>query len=258
MTIDMKSYAGEVAPAAVERETNTYQDEAEYPFPLPPESAPEQPELIPAAVEPQTVVQEESEGERNFKALRESVEKLKAEREEEKRDYQAQLDMLRANQRPEAKPKQMFEGMDDSDIPNVGELRKVWNERERVYRENIEEMQVASRYPDYVEVLNKYGTQLAKNDPLFVQGVQGAENKALFAYQYAKREQRLQELESLTKQSATQVRNPEKENVQKMIDNSKKPGTLAKVGSQSVLSQSDYYASMSDADFVKFASKHLD
>jgi len=77
--------------------------------------------------------------------------------------------------------------MNDNDIPNVAELREAWGEREAAYNERLEELQVANAHPDYAEVLGKYGKKLAETDPVFLQGIRGAENKALFAYQYAKK-----------------------------------------------------------------------
>lgn len=261
MTIDMKNYAGEIQPpAAVEQQqsSNSYQNEQEYPVQLPPaedaaptEVAPQQPEQPPAKEDPQAL---------NFRSLQESVERLKAEREAEKREHQLQLDMLRANfvqkQAQESPQKKMFEGMEDGDVPNVGELRRAWGEREAAYNEKIEELQVANKYPDYAEVLNKHGKHLAETDPIFLQGLRGAENKALFAYQYAKREARLQELETQLKTNAAQP--SPSGNAQKMVENARKPGTLAQAGGQSVLSKADYYETMSDADFMRLASKHLE
>ena len=264
MTIDMKNYSGETeTPAAVEQQPslNSYQNEQEYPVHLPPvEEATQQVETTPPKQEA-SPVQEDTQA-LNFKALTESVERLKAEREAEKKEHELQLDMLRANyvQKQVAqeapKPKKMFDGMEDNDVPNVGELRKAWNEREAAYSERIEELQVQTQFPDYAEVLNKYGKNLAEKDPAFIQGIKGAENKALFAYQYAKREARLQELEAQVKNNANA---PSKSSdAQKIVENARKPGTLAQTGGQSVLSKADYYETMSDADFMKFASKHLE
>jgi hypothetical protein len=268
MTIDMKDYAGELdSPAAVEQQpSNSYiRNEQEYPV-LPSDTkAPEAPvEARAESVVDQVPVQEESQA-LNFKALSESVERLKAEREAEKREHQLQLDMLRANlvqrntQQDQPKPRKMFDGMEDGEIPNVGELRQAWNEREVAYNEKIEELQVASNYPDYAEVLTKHGKRLAETDPVFLQGLRGAENKALFAYQYAKREQRFQELEAqVSNNKAPNPLSTPSNNAQKIVDNARKPGTLAQAGGQSVLSKADYFETMSDAEFMKYAGKHLE
>lgn len=265
MSIDMKSYAGEVeSPAAVEQQDLNSYERNEHEFPvLPPESAPVESQSQPPAEEPASPPPQEDAQALNFKALSESVEKLKAEREAEKREYQLQLDMLRANlarkSEPEApKPKRMFEGMEDADVPNVGELRKAWTEREQAYNEKIEELQVANMHSDYAEVLGKYGKHLAETDPVFLQGLRGAENKALFAYQYAKREQELQTLRANMKTQSPAQPSQGSVTAQKIVENARKPGTLAQAGGQSALSKADYYATMSDQEFMKMAAKHLD
>lgn len=265
MAIDMKDYSGELeSPAAVEQqntfnsyEAQTQNEELGLP-PLPPADPSKVENEIQHKEQPPAPDQQEL----NFRALSESVEKLKAEREAEKRDYQLQLDMLRANvnksQPKEApKAKQMFEGMEDNDVPNVGELRKAWSERESAYNERIEELQVANQHNDYAEVLGKYGKHLAETDPVFLQGIRGAENKALFAYQYAKREQELQTLREAVKQNQPPQASQPSITAQRIVDNARKPGTLAQAGGQSVLSKADYYATMSDGEFMKMASKFL-
>lgn len=262
MAIDIKSYEGEIEPpAAVEQhsEVNTYQAQSqseELGLPSVPTETPVEKEIQ------QSQEKVPDQQELNFRALSESVERLKAEKEAEKREYQLQLEMLRANlsksQVQEPVPaKKMFEGMEDSDVPNVGELRKAWADREASYNERIEELQVANQYPDYAEVLGKYGKHLAETDPVFLQGLKGSENKALFAYQYAKREQEIQSLRDAVKQNIPSIPSPQSNNAQKIVENARKPGTLAQAGGQSVLSKADYYAGMSDQEFMKIASKHL-
>lgn len=261
MAIDMKAYAGDIEPpAAVEQQStefNSYQAQSQNEeLGLPEIPNPQPVEEQQTSIEP--VIQQQ---ELNFKALSDSVERLKAEREAEKREYQLQLDMLRANlnRQPQEAPqaKRMFDGMDDNDVPNVGELRKAWSERESAYNEKIEELQFANQHPDYAEVLGKYGKHLAETDPAFLQGLKGAENKALFAYQYAKREQELQSLREAAKMQNNAAPVQQSMNAQRIVENARKPGTLAQAGGQSVLSKADYYASMSDAEFIKMASKHL-
>lgn len=266
MTIDIKSYAGETeSPAAVEQQVlNQYQREMlDEGYPTPPPMSENTEIDTPAAIQTPSALETESLQDKNFRALSESVEKLRADREAERRDYQLQLDMLRANvnrtQQPDdPRSKQMFDGMEDSDIPTVGEFRKAWNEKESVYNERIEELQVANKYSDYADVLTKYGKQLAETDPLFIQGLRGAENKAMFAYQYAKREQRLHELENLVKTPQPQAAPQINADAQRMVENARKPGTLSQTGGQGAFSKADYIETMSDAEFMKFASRHME
>jgi hypothetical protein len=86
----------------------------------------------------------------------------------------------------------------------------------------------------------------------------------MFAYKYAKKEQRLQELEASVRANESAVRetppqpSQQSMNAQRIVENARKPGTLAQAGGQSALSKADYFATMSDAEFMKMASKHLD
>lgn len=242
MTFD-QNYSGEFNPAAEEQQV--YQNQQQ-------EASEESYSSEEISVNPEN--QSFSKQELNFKALREEVDRLKAERESEKREYQFQMEMIRANMNQAQVPRQeeatrkMFEGMSDDDIPTVSELRKEWEQRESNYQERIEEMQVQQNYPDYAEVLEKYTAPLIKQKPHLAAGIRGADNKALFAYELGKMAQ-----QAIVQQSTP----PQSENAKRILENSRKPGTLSSAGGRSALSQTDYYASMSDAEFIKFAGRHL-
>jgi hypothetical protein len=253
MTIDMKNYAGEEStPAAGEQQVQN-SDQQEAPEAPPVEQSQEQAvqaqEPSPPPQTPQELPQE-----RNFKALASEVERLKADRESDRKDHQLQLEMMRANMapKPEPAPQKMFHGMEDSDIPNVKEIRGEWDRREAEYQQRIEELQVAQRYPDYAEVVEKFALPLVKEKPHLAEGIQGARNKALFAYELGKMAQQMKQ-----QQVQAQPITPPSVTAQKMIDNSRKPVSLAAAGGQGVLSKADYYANMSDAEFMKLASKNL-
>ncbi len=262
LDVDMESYGRAFSdPAAVGQQnvdTNSYQQEAaEYPVQKELLDSPEK-AVEEAPVEP--VINPQAE---NFRALREEVDRIKAEREHEKREHQLQLDMLRANlnKQPEQKQpvptqKQAFEGMEDSDVPNVAELRREWQnlqherkQQESAYQARLEELQVQQMYPDYAEVIEKFALPLVKQKPHLAEGIQGASNKALMAYEIGKMAQQMQRPPEAPKRS---------ENAQRMVDNAKKPGTLSQAGGQAALSKADYFASMSDQEFMKFANKNLD
>jgi len=256
--IDMQSYAGaSTGPAAVDQavvDTNSYhQGTEDYPV---------QTELLdrPLKAEPEAKVEtpEVNPQAENFRALREEVDRIKAEREAEKREHQLQLDMLRANldqqryqKAPEPQSKQMFDGMKDDDVPNVSELRREWAQKESGYQARLEELQVQQMHPDYAEVIEKFALPLVKQKPHLAEGLQGASNKALFAYELGKMAQQMQEqkIPMATKPSET---------AQRIVENAKKPGTLSQAGGQAALSKADYFASMSDQEFMKFATKNLE
>lgn len=252
MTIDMKSYAGETAPAAVEQDqTNSYQQELQPDFPAAPVEELKQPAQ---AAEP---VQQDDPQERNFRRLTEEVDRIKAEREAEKREFQLQIDMLRANraqgkEQQDLSPPKMFDHMQENDIPNVGELRREWAQREANYAAQIEELKVAQEHPDYAEVLQKYAAPLMKEKPHLLKGILAAENKAQALYELGAMRRDLE----MTK--SAQPPKQKSMDAQKMVENARKPGNAAQAGGAGVLSNADYIATMSDADFMKFASKHLE
>lgn len=259
--IDMKNFMGApTEPAAtVQPDTNSYQNEVQedvFVLPSEPSQAVEPQVTAPAPAEPQMTMQEQ-----NFKALREEVDRIKAERENERREYSQNLDMLKANMtqnmpRPE-KPK-MFGDMKDDDIPNVGELRNAWNQKEQEYQARIEELQVAQQHSDYAEVVEKFALPLVKNKPHLAQGILGAENKALFIYELGKMAQQLQSAQQAPPTPQPPPQAIKSSQAERIVENARKPGTLSGAGGQGTLSKADYYATMSDAEFMKLASKNLE
>ncbi len=251
LDIDMQSYAGASTDSAAGSQqvvdTNSYQEAQEFPV---------QTELLDADVKQEVNDPNINPQAEHFRALREEVDRIKAEKETERKEYQLQLDIFKANlaqqnvaRQPEPPARKMFEGMDDSDVPNVKELRQEWAQREAGYQARLEELQVQQLHPDYAEVIEKYALPLVKQKPHLAEGIQGATNKALFAYELGKMAQQMQSNSTVSQQSS---------NAQRMVENSKKPGTLSQAGGQSVLGKADYIASMSDQEFMKYASRHLE
>lgn len=256
LDIDMENYGRLTAPAATEQQivdTNSYQQEDGY--------EPVHQELLDQQIKkqvddtPEPAVNPQAE---HFRALREEVDRIKAEKEAQKQEFQLQLDMLRANvaqthqQRPQEEPrKQAFDGMKEDDVPSVGELRREFAAREAEYQQRLEELQVQQQFPDYAEVMNKHLAPLVKDKPHLIKEIMRAENKALFAYEIGKMAQQAYKApEPPTQQQSNAA--------QRIVENSKKPGTLSQAGGQAALSKADYFASMSDAEFMKMASRNLE
>lgn len=234
--IDLTNYTGVDSSAAENAvdTTNTYQDTpVEYASPVKSEEP----------TNPQA---------ENFRAFREEVDRLKAEREAERRDFQMQMDILRANvaQKQEHVKEQKFLGnLADNDVPNVAELRMEYEQREANLLARMEELQVQQLHPDYVEVIEKYTIPLIKEKPHLAEGLTGASNKAMYAYELGQMAQKLQNTVNTSQKS---------ESAQRMVDNSRKPGTLSQAGGQGALSKADYFATMSDQEFMRLASRNLE
>ena len=252
--IDMKSFAGASNDSAAGSQTavadpNSYQQESEYPVDASLMDAPAKADA-PEAAQPDVNPQAE-----HFRALRDEVDRIKAERESEKREHQLQLDMLRANIDRQARPaptppqeKQFLDGMKEDDIPNVGELRKEWAQKEAAYQSRLEELQVAQQYPDYAEVLQNFVAPLIRQKPHLGEGIRNSQNSALMAY----------ELGKMAQQAQARPVETRSENAQRIVENAKKPGTLSQAGGQGALSKADYYATMSDQEFMRFAGRNLE
>jgi hypothetical protein len=204
----------------------------------------------------------------NFAALREEVDRMKSEREAERKEYQAQMEMLRVNMAQKTSPTQakeerkFLDGMRDDDVPSVAELRREFEQREAAYVSRLNELQVVQQHPDYAEVIQNYTSKIVQNEPDALEVIQKSANPALTAYKMGKKEQRIAELEAKLQGHTSQTQQPQQpqisENAKRIVANSKKPGTLSQAGGQGALSKADYYASMSDEEFAKFASKQLE
>lgn len=251
---DMKSYAGEVAdPAAVDQNSyNSFQGIEDYPV---------NEALLDKPAKVEEPVAEKNPQAENFRALREEVDKMKSERENERRDHEAQLAMFRANMAPKQAPepvreRKFLDGMREDDVPSVAELRREWDAREATYAAKLEELSVIQMHSDYQEIIEKHTLPLVQQKPHLAEGIQGARNKALFAYELGKMHQQMQ---AQSQPQVQQIQTPQvSESAQRIVDNARKPGTLSQAGGQGALSKADYIGSMSDKDFLDYANKHLD
>ena len=252
MTIDMKDYAGEQPVSAAEGQqigANSYQTESQQ------DQVEVYPEFLskPEVSNDTPVIPEEpSKQELNFRALREEVDRIKAERDE----FRQNLDLLKAQSQQQHQPqvqqesKKFLDGLADNDVPNVAEIRKEFEHREALFQMKLEEIEIQQRHPDYAEVIEKYTAPLLKQKPHLAEGIYGARNKSLYAYELGKMAQGQQQ------QIAPSPQQPSI-NAQRIVANAQKPGNIGQTGGSSALSQADYYATMSDNDFMKMASKNL-
>lgn len=245
MTIDMQSYQGEILDQAPSVDQNSYQQEAQ--------DAPLGMAQVQEAVAPAPMAEAPPQDQK-FAGIREEVDRIKADREEERRTIQLQLDMLRANQaqpRQEQAQRKFLDGMGDSDIPNVGEIRKEWEARESAYQSKISELEFAQYHPDYAETLDKHLAPLVKNKPILAEVIRNSPNPAMAAYEIG-------QLAKGAISNTPPIQTQKSINAQRIVDNARKPGTLSQTGGQGALSKADYYANMSDTEFAKFASQHFD
>lgn len=223
----------------------------------------QQPEMVAEAQ------QELSDKELNFRALRDSVAELKAEREAERLRYQQELDTLRMqmqHQAPKQEQKRALDDQSDDDLLTVGKYRQTVREMQEQHQQELqtlrieqEEMKARVQHPDYDEVLEKYSIPLLKNNRDFANALNASHNKAQFAYELGKKEMLLQQYQNQVQQQTTEPAEMQpNQKAQRIVDNARKPGTLSSArGGQASLSKADYWASCSEADFQKEMAKNL-
>ena len=199
-----------------------------------------------------------SEKELNFKALRESIAQEKAEREAERYRYQQELEMMRSqitNQQPPKKG--ALDDLSDSDLMTVENFRQAQKEQQQRYNEELTALRYENlenrarlQHSDYNEVMEQYSIPLLRNNRDFARAFQAAENPAEFAYTLGK-----MQMTSQPEPPQQQVN----QHAERIVENARKPSTLSSArGGQPTLSKADYYAQMSDKDFADMVTKNLE
>lgn len=188
----------------------------------------------------------------NYNALRDEISRIKEENVELRQNMELVRSNVLNNQPQQAKPNEFGE-LSDEDIPTVKDIKNAWGQYEQTYRTKIEEMEVVQHNPDYAQVISNNLPKLIQEEPYLKEVIERAPNKALAAYKLAKRfainqEAQSQQVEKTAVQKETE----------RVIENNNKPGLLSQTGSTSAFSTADMVSSMSDEDFMKYASKNLD
>ena len=209
-------------------------------------------EEVSQAVEP---VQTESDKDYNFRALREELAQIKEDRDRLRGDFE---DLRRNNvqRQPEPPRKRAIDEINSDDLITGAQLKAAMAEREAEYQLMLGELQVKAQYSDYDEVTAKYGVPLIEKEPDLAQGFLASNNKASYLYKLGK-----MAMQAEQRQAPEPVQAPPQpsRDAQRMVENSRKPGTLSNaVGGSGNLSKADYIASMSDAEFTALVQKNLD
>jgi hypothetical protein len=195
-----------------------------------------------------------SEQQQNFRALREEVAKMKEEREYWK--GQAQAYSTIPTRQPESAESTHQDALAALDWEDSRDVQKAFNtvRQENVkLRDEIKDaltaIETKSQRQDWNSMVTQHVPQLTSKNPIFAEMIQKVSNPYEAAYLLAELNARASQPE----QRAV----PEYSNGQRAITNAQKPQTLASVGGQGQLSAADYYASMSDEDFMKIAARNL-
>jgi hypothetical protein len=189
-----------------------------------------------------------SDKEMNFRALREETSKLQQEREYWKGQAEAFKSQPSTTQKEDPLSK-----WDDSDWSDGGNVKKAFetlredNQRlKNEFQDQIAAVRTVAQHSDWNNMVTKHVPELTNKNPIFAEMINRASNPYEAAYLLA-------ELNAKSAPVAPEMNG----NAQRALDNSRKPQTLNAIGGQGNLSSADYYASMSDEDFAKVASKNM-
>lgn len=196
-----------------------------------------------------------SEQQQNFRALREEVAKMQSEREYWKGQAEA-YSKIPARQ-PESVQATQPDALSALDWEDSRDVRKAFDtirEENRSLRSEIKDaltaIETKTQRQDWNSMVTQHVPQLTSKNPIFAEMIQKVSNPYEAAYLLA-------ELNAKGSQPNVPQNVPENFNGQRAIANASKPQTLASVGGQGQLSAADYYASMSDDDFMKIAARNL-
>jgi hypothetical protein len=189
-------------------------------------------------------------------------EELRAEKEKNE-TFRNHMQMMQwQNQAPPQQQTNPFDNQDPEDSIKIKDARRMMSDFEQRTNSQLAEIKLASRTPDYKDVIQKYLPKAAQEDPELLDEIKYAKNPYKAAYQAAKSSSAyLADMAALNNRSSNQSQekaprvDPEAE---RMVKNSKQSGNLASVGNNSNASgQHPSYSQMSDDDFRKLKAKNL-
>jgi len=198
----------------------------------------------------------------NFRAMREEIARIKAEKEALEENFDLWKRELAVQRQPEAPRKSAEEVIPDDDLITGAQLKRLLQERDERHRQVQMEQEIFNQeakiklqHSDYDEVATKYGVPLLKQEPDLAQAFMASNNKAAFLYKIGKMQQVLDK----EPVQESQYHKQEVNKAERIVANSRKPGTLSgAVGGQQQISKADYYSSLSDAEFNALVAKNLE
>lgn len=156
------------------------------------------------------------------------------------------VSLLNSRERHEQKPTDPFDQFSDDDVPTVGEIKKLFKEREQQFQTRLTELQMAQRHPDYVDVISQHLPEVIKQNPSLRKTLEQTQDYEL-AYYLAKNSDSYRNKNTAPKRSL---------DAERIVKNSQQSGSLASIGSNSPISTAKKYKEMSDADFRKEMQKN--
>lgn len=198
-----------------------------------------------------------SQKEMNFEALRSEVSKMKEEREYWKGQAEAYSKAQTQQQVEDPIAK-----WDDYDWGDSGNVRKAFeairDENQRLRSEindQLAAVQTKAQHSDWNNMVTQHVPQLTSKNPIFAEMINRSSNPYEAAYLLAELNAKTHTSMPGQQQEHTPAYN--NGNGQRAIANAQKPQSMNAIGGNGSLSSADYYASMSDEDFMKVAARNM-
>lgn len=244
--LDMSRPGTELFPESATQQNNSYSGDANIGDPLN-TGANNQPD---AAGQVQL-----SEQQQNFRALRDEISKMQNERDYWRGQADAYSKMpARQPEQPQVTREDVYSALnwdDSGDVKKAFDTIRQENVRLREeIKDSLSAIETKSQRQDWNNMVTQHVPQLTSKNPIFAEMIQKVSNPYEAAYLLA-------ELNSRATQTVPVQHPSDNGNGQRALQNAQKPQTLSSVGGQGQLSAADYYASMSDEDFMKIAARNL-
>jgi len=152
-----------------------------------------------------------------------------------------------SQQHAQSKREDPLDGLPDDDIPTMGDIKKLFREREKQYQARLTEMQMSQQNPDYSEVISKYLPEVIKQNPSFKTKLQETQDYEL-AYYLAKNSDGYRSAHKRSQKNADAA---------KVVQNSQMAGSLSSMGTTSPINTAKRYRDMNDDDFRREMNKNL-
>ena len=197
-----------------------------------------------------------SQKEMNFEALRGEVAKMKEEREYWKGQAEAYSRTPTPAPQQQEDPISKWDESDWSDSSNVKQaFESMRNENQRLrqeFNDRLAAVQTKAQHSDWNNMVTQHVPQLTSKNPIFAEMINNSSNPYEAAYLLAELNARTQ-----TQQQPQGQQYQYSGDAQRAISNAQKPQSISAVGGNGSLSSADYYATMSDEDFMKIAGRNL-
>ena len=157
------------------------------------------------------------------------------------------VSLLQSTRNEPERPKDAFETLPDDDIPTMGDIKKLFLEREQHYDARISEIQMQNEHSDYSEVISKHLPDVIKQNPFLRKSLKKSKDYNL-AYFLAKNSESYRSQHKKTQKNADAA---------KVVQNSQLAGSLSSMGTTSPINTAKRYREMNDDDFRKEMNKNL-